>query len=142
MNQFHKMSLVLVVVMLGIWGCAQGPSSAERVKSLEAKVTRLEEDFRAAAAARDQFRKKLGETEQLAAQLKQDLDALQPVIKERDDLRVHLKTRTQERDTVAAQFDGFRKSLKELVGQMEAIGSKTAAPSGITTVSQPKGPSL
>lgn len=142
MTQIQKALLVLLVVLVGIWGCAQGTSgsaSAEKIKTLETKVNRLEEDVRAAAAARDQFRKKLNESEQMAAQLKQDLDALLPVLKERDDLRVQLRTRTQERDAVTTQFDGFRRTLKDLIGQMEAT-EKTAAPA--TTVSQPKVPNL
>ena len=142
MNQFQKALLFLLVVMLGIWGCAQGSgvSSADRIRALETKVTRLEEDFRAAATARDQFRKKLGETEQIAAQLKEEVDALRPVVKERDEIRMQLKARTQERDAVMIQFDGFRKSLRDLLGQMDAAAKSTSPP--VTTVSQTKGPSL
>jgi seryl-tRNA synthetase len=94
--------------LLGLWGCAQGPTAtaqAERIKSLEAKTTRLEADFRAAAAARDQLRQEL--TEALV------------VLKERDELKAQLKLRISERDQVAAQYDTFRKSIKELVGQAE-----------------------
>jgi len=143
MSQFQKAMLVVLVVTVGVWGCAQGSSgkaAAERVRTLEQKVTLLEEDFRAAASARDQFRKKLGESEQLTAQLKQEVEALRVVVKERDELRVTLRTRTQERDALSAQFDGFRKSLRDLLGQMDAA-AKTATPP-ITTVSQPKGPNL
>ena len=66
MSQFQKAMLVLLVVMVGIWGCAQGrsgSSSADKIKALESKVNRLEEDFRAAATARDQFRSKVTEAE-------------------------------------------------------------------------------
>ncbi len=139
MTQVQRALIVLLVATLGIWGCAQGPgASAEKVKALEGKVARLEEDFRAAAAARDQFRKKLNENEQATAQLRQEFDVLQ---KDRDQLRAQLKTRTAERDSVAGQFDVFRKSLKDLIGQTEAAMSKPSAPP-ITTVSQPKGPNL
>ncbi len=101
-------------------------------------MARLEEDFRRAAAARDQFRKKLNENEQATTQLRQEFDVLQ---KDRDQLRAQLKTRTAERDSVAGQFDVFRKSLKDLIGQTEAALAKPPAPP-IITVSQPKGPNL
>lgn len=141
MTQLQKALIVLAVATLGIWGCAQGPAgsaSAEKIKVLEAKMNRLEEDFRAAAAARDQFRKKLTETEQASALLKQDLDT---VTKERDDTAALLKARTAERDLASTQFDAFRKNLKELLGQTEAALAKPAKPN-VTTVSKPKGSSL
>jgi septal ring factor EnvC (AmiA/AmiB activator) len=143
MNHLQKGLLILLLVMLGIWGCAQGSSgaaSAEKIKLLEQKVSRLEEDFRAAAAARDQLRKKLADAEQVTAQLKDEVEALRPVVKERDDLRVQLKARTQERDAVTTQFDGVRKSLREILGQMDAATKSNTPP--VTTVSQVKGPAL
>ncbi|MFL5340098.1 MAG: hypothetical protein ACJ8F7_08095 [Gemmataceae bacterium] len=142
MTQVQKALVVLLVATLGIWGCAQGPAgaSAEKVRSLEGKVARLEEDFRSAAAARDQFRKKLTEAESTTARLKQEVDTLQPVLKERDDLLVQLKSRIAERDAVNAQFEVFRKSLKELIGQTEASISKPGP--SINTVSQQKKPNL
>src|SRR5262249_46955400 len=114
MTQVQRALVVLLVATLGIWGCAQGPvgASAEKVKSLESKVARLEEDFRAAAAARDQFRKKLADAETNTVQLRQELDALQPVLKERDELQLQLKARMAERDAVNSQFEVFRKNLK------------------------------
>jgi septal ring factor EnvC (AmiA/AmiB activator) len=109
MNRATRASAILFVSLLGLWGCAQGPTAtaqAERIKSLEAKTARLETDFRAAAAARDQLRQQLTEAEAVA--------------KERDDLKVQLKVRIGERDQVAAQYDTFRKSIKDLVGQAES----------------------
>jgi chromosome segregation ATPase len=144
MTNYQKALAVLVVAALGIWGCAQGPAggaTAEKIKNLEGKVSRLEDDFRAATTARDQFRKKLADTEAMAADLRQQIEALQPVIKERDDLRVQLKTRSNELETVTQQFDGFRKNLKDLLGRTEAALSKPATPN-VTTVSKTKIPSL
>ena len=144
MNPYQKVLAVLTVMLVGIWGCAQKPvgnASAEKARGLEAKVARLEEDFRAATAARDQFRKKLGEAEAITAQYRQEVESLQPVVKERDDLQALLKARTTERDHMAIQFDGFRKSLKDLLGATEATIIKPALPTA-TTVSKPKGPNL
>ena len=127
MSSYQKALMVLVVAAVGIWGCAQGPAggaSAEKIRALESKNNRLEEDFKAAANARDQFRKKLAETEQ-----------------EREELQVKLRTRTTERDALAQQFDVFRKSLKDLIGQTEAALTKPAAPPA-TTVTRAKAPNL
>jgi septal ring factor EnvC (AmiA/AmiB activator) len=108
MNRANRAAAVLFVSLLGLWGCAQGPTAtaqAERIKSLEAKTARLEADFRAAASARDQLR--------------QELTEAQLVAKERDELRAQIKLRITERDQVATQYDTFRKSIKDLVGQAE-----------------------
>ena len=116
MNRVSHTVAILAVALLGVWGCAQGPSAtaqAERIKSLEAKTTRLEADFRAAAAARDQLRQQLTQAEE-------HLQKLQVVVKERDELKIQLKLRTSERDQVSTQYETFRKSLKELVGQAES----------------------
>src|SRR5207302_4623238 len=130
MNRVSHALAVLFVALLGIWGCAQGPSvaaQAERIKSLEAKINRLEIDFRAAAVARDQVRQQLTQAEE-------HLQKLQVVVKERDELKIQVKLRAGERDQVAAQFETFRKSLKELVGQAEAMAMRfpDAAPVAVT----------
>src|SRR5882672_7091729 len=114
MTQHQKVLAVLVVALVGIWGCAQGPAggaSAEKIKNLEAKVTRLEDDLKATATSRDQARKKLAETE-----------------KERDDLQTQVCVRTAERDALTNHFESFRKGLKDLLGQTEAALGKPAAP--------------
>ena len=43
----------LLVAVVGAWGCSKVPTGNAENPSLEAKAQRLEEDFRAAAAARD-----------------------------------------------------------------------------------------
>lgn len=142
MSDYTKAFAVVILSALGIWGCAQGPAggaSVEKLKQLELKVARLEDDFRAATAARDQFRKKLAESEALVAELRTEVETLRPVLAERDELRNQLKLRTAERDQVTQQFEGFRKSLKELLGQMDAA---TKGQPNVTTVSNTKAPNL
>ena len=137
MNRATRAAAVLFVSLLGLWGCAQGPTGtaqAERLKALEAKNARLEEDFRAAAGTRDQLRQQLAKAED-------HLGKLQAVVRERDELRVALTTRTTERDQVSSQFEVFRKSLKDLIGQTEAALAKPAA-APATTVTQAKAPNL
>src|SRR5262245_23865183 len=124
MIQLSKVFGVLLVAVLGLWGCSRGPSSsptdAGRLKSLEDKNARLEEDYRSASASRDQLRKRLGTTEQTVAQLQQEVEKLRIAAKERDELQVTLRSRTQERDQVQGQYESFRKNLRDLLGQAEA----------------------
>ena len=112
---------VLFVSLVGVWGCTRGTSItslSDRVKALEAKNSRLESDFRAAAASRDQLRTMLTQSEE-------QLQKLQVVVKERDELKAQVKLKISERDQVAAQFDMFRKSLRDLVGQAESTALKS-----------------
>jgi septal ring factor EnvC (AmiA/AmiB activator) len=126
MNQAGKALVVFVIAAMGLWGCAQGPAggpSAERMRALESKVTKLEEDFRGAVAARDQLRKKLTTTEEEKGQLAKQVDQLILVAKERDELKQLLNTRTSERDMLQTQFSEFRKGIKTLLGQAESPSS-------------------
>ncbi len=139
MSKIQKALAVLFVATLGIWGCAQGSAgsaSADRLKALEAKANRLEEDFRSATAARDQLRKKLATAEETVSQLRQEIEQLTAVVKERDDLKAQLKSRTDERDLLSTNFDQFRKNLKDLLGKTEATLSKGTA----TTTTPPVAP--
>ena len=59
------------------WGCAQGPANphaaqAERLHALEGKCGKLEEDYRAVAGARDQFRKRVAALEEERGKLQQE----------------------------------------------------------------------
>src|SRR5260370_40809517 len=128
---FGKQVLILVAIgSLGLWGCAQGPSAAhaERIRALETKMAKLEEDFKAAVAGREQLRKKLTTAEEEKAQLAQQVEQLQLVVKERDDLRQQLAIRTAERDGVQTQFTHFRKSIRTLLGQAETASNATLQP--------------
>lgn len=113
--------IFMVVAALGIWGCNRvAPTStreAERVKFLEAKVAKLEEDFRAAAAARDLWRQKSAEVEKESARYQKQIP---PLAQERDDLRAQLNVRTTERDQMQNQYEKFRKEIRTLLGTAEA----------------------
>jgi septal ring factor EnvC (AmiA/AmiB activator) len=123
MSRGHKALSVLIVASLGLWGCAQGPAngpaSAERLRALETKIAKLEDDFRAAVSGREQLRKKLTTTEEERTRLTQQVEQLQIVVKERDELRQQLATRTTERDTVQTQYDHFRMGIKTLLSKAE-----------------------
>ncbi len=152
MTRSHKIVGFLVVSLAGVWGCAKVPTGnagSEKNPSLEAKAQRLEEDFRAAAAARDQFRQKLLAAEEKLAsaetratqsqsQLEESRTALATTTTERDSLKSDLKARTTERDNLTGQYESFRKNIKNLLGQAEnALGNPNTPPVTIGTQTLP-----
>jgi uncharacterized coiled-coil DUF342 family protein len=145
MSQANKALIVLVVASLGLWGCAQGPAngpaSAERIRALENKIAKLEEDFKAAVSSRDQARKQLATADEERRTLGQQLVQLQAVVKERDELRQQLASRTTERDGLQSQFDQFRKGIKNLLGQAEIPAGTNAQPVTTTVAAEPDGKS-
>lgn len=132
MTRSQKIIAFLLVAGIGIYGCAKNPTgNAEtgRSSSQEAKAQRWEEDFRAAAAARDQYRQKLLAAEEKQTQLQKLLDQERAAATaERDTLKAEIKFRLSERDTVQTQYDGFRKSLKDLLAQAENTQSNPNIP--------------
>lgn len=127
MTRSHKVLGFLLVAMLGIYGCARGPAAAsgggDRA-ALEAKVQKLEDEVRAAGAARDSFRQRLLATEEKQTQTQKALDqaaaAAAKVARERDAVKA-------ERDNLTVQYDAFRKNIRELLGQAEtALGNPPA----------------
>jgi len=138
MTRSHKVLGFLFVAMLGLYGCAKGPAANGEKAALESKVQRLEEDFRAAAAARDSFRTRLLAAEEKLTQTTKSLEQATATVsqerRERDSTRAELKTRTQERDSLQTQYDGFRKNIKELLGSAEAALNAPANPTPPTVV--------
>ena len=64
---------VAIVALIGFGGCSQGPNSRaaliERVKVLEEKNARLEDDLRAMAGSRDSARQLLAKAEEYIQKL-------------------------------------------------------------------------
>ncbi len=129
MTRSGKALSVMLVALVGLWGCARGPvgqsAQAERIRSLESKCARLEDDYRAVASARDQARKQLAALETERANLLADK---QSVVKERDALRQQIATRTNERDNLKVRCERLKKGLQELLGQDDALLPAPAAP--------------
>jgi hypothetical protein len=117
MKRTHKIIGFVLVTLVGVYGCAKGPDKTEASTSGAGKIQRLEADLKAASTARDQYLQELAAAEAQKTQLRKQLDTE----------RAAVQARTTERDTVAAQYDGFRKNLKDLLGQAE---SALANPSG------------
>jgi hypothetical protein len=115
MNRTNKALVMIVVASLGLWGCARGPGNGavtmERIKALEAKISKLEDDFHASVVVRDQLKKKLAVAEEEKAQY----------CKDRDELR-------QQLNSVQERFEQFRKGVKTLLGQAEQPLAPAAQP--------------
>ena len=108
---------LLVGMLVGLWGCARSPSdSADKIKAVESKLVRLEDDFRAASSERDQLLKKLAAAIEFQTAQQSQLERLTKDLKDRDDL---IQKRTAERDSFDAQFAGFRKNLRDLLAKAE-----------------------
>ncbi len=133
MNRSHKVLGFVLVVICGLYGCAKGPTSkggsSEKNSPLEAKAQRLEEDYRAAAAARDQFRLKLLAAEEKHNHLQKQLEQTRQVAAaDREVLTAEVQARLVERDTLAVQYDSFRRNLKDLLGQAETALANPVSP--------------
>ena len=136
MTRGGKVLSVMLVALMGLWGCAKGPaghSSQERIHSLEAKCSKLEDDYRSVAGARDQARKQVAALEAERTRLQKDLADAQAVARERDELRQQVSTRTSERDTLQQRCDRLKKGLQNLLGQDDAGLSATPPASGSGT---------
>jgi predicted RNase H-like nuclease (RuvC/YqgF family) len=141
MNRTGKSLMVLLVAAIGLWGCSQGPSQsavqAERIKALESKCAKLEDDYKAAAAARDLARKKVSTLEEERAQIddqtlvmQKEIEAGKIIATERDSLRRQMEVRTTERDMLQTRCEKMKKGLQTLLGQDDAVSTpaQPAAP--------------
>ncbi len=139
MNRAGKLWMVLLVAAVGLWGCNQAASGAngqaDKIKALQDKCVRLEDDFKSAATARDQARKQLtalqdehDQMEEQLAALQKEVEAGKAVAKERDDLRQQLDARTGERDTLQTRCDKMKKGLQSLLGQDDALSPSAHPP--------------
>ncbi len=130
MPRSYKIFGFLFVTLLGVYGCAKAPGTPAATESTTAaaKLQKLEEDHRVAVAAGDQFRQKLATSEEQATKAKKDLELQLEQTKaaaaiERDALKAEVKARTGERDALQSQYDGFRKTLRDMLGNAEtAVG--------------------
>jgi len=133
-------STVFLVVMmfssLGLWGCTHQKNGAytAKIRELENRYLKLEEDYKVVIQASDQLRKKVGQLENQRAELTQQVDELKGIAKERDELRTQLSSRTTERDNLYGQMTQFRKDLTDLLGRMDTTLSQTSTPTIINAV--------
>jgi chromosome segregation ATPase len=140
MNRSGRLMIVLLLAAVGLWGCSQAGANqsaaqAEKIKSLEAKCGKLEDDFKSAAAARDQARKRVSaledehaQMEERQAELEKEVEAGKLAAKERDELKQQLEARTGERDVLLTRCDRMKKGLQALIGQDDALSAPAAHP--------------
>src|SRR5262245_29181644 len=151
-----KIAAVVLVVGLGIWGCARKPSErgeSDRVRSLEGRCVKLEQDYRTAAQARDKARsdvaalereaidrdlliKERDEARSQAEEAKAEFDRIARQLaqrtNERDLLRRDLNVTTAERDTVMGRYDRLRRGLQEVMAQDDDSQGASAVPAPVT----------
>jgi outer membrane murein-binding lipoprotein Lpp len=127
--------LVMMFCSLGLWGCTHQKNGAynSKIRELESRYLKLEEDYKVVIQSSDQLRKKVGQLETQRADLANQLDELKNIARERDQLRIQLTGRTAERDSLRSQIGQFRKDVQDLVGRMDTAlatseGSVTAVP--------------
>lgn len=133
MIRTYKVLLIVGLTIFGVWGCGKSTSTSEG-GSPTAKIAKLEDELKAATAARDSFRQKLADSENAN---RAESARYQALAKERDELQGKLARKGDEYKELQVQYDGFRKNLKELIGQAEvAIEPKakgvTATPVSLT----------
>lgn len=130
MIRTYKVLVIVGLTVFGVWGCGKSGTPTADGGSPAAKVAKLEEELKAATAARDTFRQKLGTAEE---QLRAEVARGQALQKERDDLSAKLKQKGDEYKDLQVQYDAFRKNLKELLGNAEVAVAPKAVP--VTPVS-------
>ena len=123
MSRSRRAAAVLIVLVFGVWGCSCAPSAsggnaanAEKLKAVETKLARLEDDFRAAASARDQLSKKLIAAEEARTAMTAQLQRMTRELRAKDE---QITTRTAERDQVTTQYKAFRDGLRELLAKCD-----------------------
>jgi outer membrane murein-binding lipoprotein Lpp len=103
MNRAYGVIVAAFVTVVAAWGCSQETAHraalADRLKAVETKSARLEDDLHSMIAARDAARGQLAKAEETIQKLKQV---------------------SAERDQIAAQFEQFRGSIRNLVIDAEA----------------------
>jgi len=147
MSRAHKTLIIMLVALLGLWGCAEGnlPQQntvmMERVKTLEGKISKLEEECKALTAARDQVRKKLAESEEQRIKHNQQAEQQQQqfaaVARERDEFRQQLSARTTEREALQSQFEQFRKGVRSLLIQADSAAAGLVTPPAVSSGEAP-----
>jgi hypothetical protein len=136
MRSANKALFVLMLAaVVGLWGCTQnrGGNSSARVRDLETRNTKLEEDYRAAVADAAQVRKKLVAAEEQVTLAAQQAKELETVAAERDQLRRQLTTTTTEKTALHAQMVQFGRELQALASKLDAAAGSAAPPEPATS---------
>jgi septal ring factor EnvC (AmiA/AmiB activator) len=146
MKTYFLSMVVASLAMLALLpGCSKPPSAAglaaestAKLKALEARVARLEAELKASASARAELQARLETSEQALVEATTKLLATQQKLQvaearvrsleqAHDEAQRLAETRTAERDALQVQYESFRKSLRDLLGQAELAAKPSAA---------------
>ena len=69
LNPSNRNLLIAIAVTLGIWGCAQNPGpspkvQAEKIKTLEERLSKMEDDHQILLSTRDQMKSRISALEE------------------------------------------------------------------------------
>jgi chromosome segregation ATPase len=148
MTQSCKAMIVLLVAALGLWGCARTSTPhwsahAERIRSLEAKCVKMEDEYRGVVSTRDQMRKHLASLEaenirldKTRQDLTGELEQARTLQQEVEQLKKLVESRTSERDLLQVRCERLKKGLQSLIGQDETPAAAPAT-SPVNTSTEP-----
>jgi len=131
-NYSNRNLFIAIAITLSIWGCAQNPGpspkvQAEKIKTLEERISKMEEDHLLLIANRDQLKTRISALEEDRAALESKLVNHKAVVQERDDLKTMVEVRTGEKEAIQLRCELFKKGLQDLIGQDDSMLS-TAKP--------------
>jgi chromosome segregation ATPase len=116
--------LLLVVLFgtAGLYGCTnEKTGTVTRIREMETRFAKLEEDYRSVVATAEAGKKKLAQVETQKSELTREIEELRPVVAERDALRKQLVVRTGERDAFQMQLTQFRQDLQGLIARVDSV---------------------
>ena len=126
----------LLLCAMSLWGCNQQKSGTitAKIRELETRYTKLEEDYRTLHSSNEQTRKRLAAVERQRAELEAEKSELtrhlESASSERDTLKTQVTQRTAERDAAQNNLAQFSKDLQALVGRIEAtVANPSSNPS-------------
>jgi hypothetical protein len=130
-----KIGIVVLVVCLGLWGCARKPAGQatadERVRVLENRCQKLELDYRTVTQARDKARKEVTRLEEEKARLLNEVVSKVALVKERDELRRQLKNLVSQRDEIQGQLalrtterDDLKLQVVQRINERDALAHR------------------
>jgi hypothetical protein len=125
------MLVIMVMSPLALWGCAQNKNCANytKIRDLETRNAKLQDDYRAILASREITKKRLAQADTQRAALAEQVKQLEQITRERDELARQLAARTGERDNLHGQMTHFSKELQLLAGRIEAAAANPFSPS-------------
>jgi Sec-independent protein translocase protein TatA len=130
---FVRIGAVVVVMCLGVWGCARNPGAAgggaEAARELRRRAAALKHEVEIVQQAREKAKKELALLEEEVERLEREAGTRAGLIKERDQLR---------RQAKAAQDEGqqLRKALAERTGECDELRLQLSARLGERDVLQ------